>query len=207
MPNASPQSPPSAFTVWALPVACALITVAGVIYTAYSNYKTQSAVEIVKTNSEQRVAKLKADTEVQIATLKTATEKELETAKLRSQEDIIRLNDRVAADKEGRSLRLTDELAARNAQTIRCNELKAIRDDMSVKLSYIGYQDPRTDVALADLRAAYNKITSYMTIAGMEAVQQSLKHKKSTDQQQRSRDFFASVLEGYNAEIRLGCAR
>jgi hypothetical protein len=181
---------------WATPVFCALITTLGVIFTAYSTHVTQSEIEVLKAKSEEQVVKIKSDTEYQI-----------KQAELRSQENILRLTNQLDTEKDQRAKITAAELAALTLRSKRCTEIKELRDEMSSKITHVRYNDPLTEDALFSLQAAANKSSSYLTDYGYKVLNSEMPKEKSLDSLQRQYGYFRAVLEGYNAELRIGCIK
>lgn len=181
---------------WATPVFCALITTLGVVFTAYSTHVTQSEIEVLKAKSEEQVVKIKSDTEYQI-----------KQAELRSQENIIRLTNQLDTEKDQRAKITAAELATLTLRSKRCTEIKEIRDEMSSKITHVRYNDPLNEDALFSLQAAANKSTSYLTEYGYQAFKSEMPKDSSPDALQRQYEYFRAVLEGYNAELRIGCIK
>lgn len=181
---------------WAVPIICALIAAGGAVFSGYSNHKTQSDIEILKTNSEQQVTKIKTDTQREIA-----------QSEFRSQENIVRLNGQLEAEKDLRAQTATNEAAAVSARVQKCGEIKTIRDGMSSDITHVRYNDPSVDDALLRLQAAYYKLTSYLSQESFSIMKSSIPPKESPDLLQRNLEFFRAVLAGYNAELTQSCAK
>lgn len=194
--DASSSKPNLSRQNWIVTIVCALITILGGVYTTYSNNRTQTEIEALKSKNDALIARMKAD-----------NEKDIRDAELRSQEKILSLKFQFENDRDMRAKSAADESTLFKVRAAECDEIKAIRNRMSDDITFLRRGDSRSDDALLSLQSAYFKHSSYFTAVGQRAMGAELPEKVSDDFYVAKRDLYTAVLEGYNAELRSRCAK
>ncbi|WP_156116669.1 hypothetical protein [Massilia sp. 9096] len=168
-----------------VPIICSIVTVCGTIVTAYLTNGAKSSIE----------------------SLKAQTQKQIREIELKSQADITRLRAQLDAEKDLRAQSVKNEAIVRSERAKECDEVKAIRDDMSSDFTHLRFNDLETSAALLRLESASSKITAYFSPAARTAYKASLPKEPSSDQLQRYREVYGAVLEGYNKQVTISCAK
>ncbi|UUQ64504.1 hypothetical protein NLK61_25390 [Pseudomonas fuscovaginae UPB0736] len=192
---------------WATPVFCSLITALGAAYTTYTDYKTKSYIEELKTKNEQEVAKVKADTEIQIAKIKSDTESKINQAELLSKTNILLLTSQIETNKEQRAKAAANELAEKALRAQKCAEVKYIIEAMSRNIVHIRYNDINYDEALSTLTEAKNKTSLYFSKYAIEKMTSLIPKKPPENRLEKLSTYYSAMLEGYTAEFRENCSK
>lgn len=203
----SPPLPTGLSSGLIVPIFCTLITALGAAYTKYSSDKTQSYVEELKSKSDQVVAMIKADTESQITKIKAENEAQMRRVDAQSKIRIIQLTSQLEADKELRASNAADRLADQTARAMRCGEIKDVRDAMSKSIVHIRDDDAAYDSSIAMLVDGANKMSSYLSSDAVKVISAFTLDDVARTRYEKLRAYYGNILEGYNAELRISCAR